>query len=195
MHNGFVEIRTGAACKGAPLLLAALLVAGCSKESKPVAEQPKVAPASDSDAGASDQPQGETPSEAANGAAPVASAKAPPSEVKTDIFALTMQPSGAYKAGEAGRVDIVLEAKPPFKVNQEYPYSFALNETQGLSFASKKVQKDAVKLEHKRATMAVPFTAEEAGKHTISGTFKFSVCTEEQCLIKKEDLALAVDVN
>jgi hypothetical protein len=43
--------------------------------------------------------------------------------------------------------------------------------------------------------MNVPFTPSEAGERTISGTFKFSVCTEEQCLIKKQELALAVTVE
>ena len=85
--------------------------------------------------------------------------------------------------------------KSPFKVNQEYPYSFSLKETAGLKYASMKLTQDAVKLELKRATMTVPFTPSEAGQRTISGTFKFSVCTEEQCLIKKEELALAVTVE
>ena len=92
-------------------------------------------------------------------------------------------------------MQIVLDAKAPFKVNQEYPYSFALNEAPGVKFASMKVAEDAVKLEQKRATMSVPFTPSEAGARTISGTFKFSVCTDEQCLIKKQELALSVTVE
>jgi len=43
--------------------------------------------------------------------------------------------------------------------------------------------------------MVVPFTPQQPGERVISGTFKFSVCTDEQCLIKKHDLGVAVKVE
>lgn len=180
---------------------------GCSKESKPVAEEPKVPASSNSDtadsegtkpeaAAAADSDFGE-PKGAADtkGAEPAGAAAAGKSTVSEDSYDLKLEPSGTYKVGAAGTVQIVLDAKAPFKVNQEYPYSFALNEAPGVKFASMKVAEGAVKLEQKRATVSVPFTPSEAGERTISGTFKFSVCTEEQCLIKKQELALAVTVE
>jgi len=178
---------------------------GCSKESKPIAEDPKV-PASSSaetaeveaakpeaapapaEAKAADPKAGESP-------APAAATGDAKAKVSEDSYDLKLEPSGTYKVGTAGAVQIVLDAKGPFKVNQEYPYSFALNEAPGVKFANMKVTGDAVKLEKKRATMSVPFTPSEAGARTISGTFKFSVCTDEQCLIKKQELALAVTVE
>jgi hypothetical protein len=115
--------------------------------------------------------------------------------VNETSFDLKIQPKGSYQVGQSGTVEIVLDAKQPFKVNKDYPYSFKLNESQGLSFPAMKVQKDAIELQEKQAVMKVAFTPEAAGEKTISGTFKFSVCTEEQCLIKKHDLALAVTVE
>src|SRR6187402_1963550 len=116
---------------------------GCSKESKPIAEDPKV-PASSStesaeveaakpeaapaDAKAADPKAGESPAPAA---APTGDAKA---KVSEDSYDLKLEPSGTYKVGTAGAVQIVLDAKGPFKVNQEYPYSFALNEAPGVKF-------------------------------------------------------------
>lgn len=177
---------------------------GCSKESKPVAEDPKVPASSSTETadGEGTKPEAARAATDAKGAtdangAPAAAAAAGDgkSTVSEDSYDLKLEPSGTYKVGTAGTVQIVLDAKAPFKVNQEYPYSFALNEAPGVKFASMKVAEDAVKLEQKRATMSVPFTPSEAGARTISGTFKFSVCTDEQCLIKKQELALAVTVE
>lgn len=177
---------------------------GCSKETKPVAEEPKVPPSGETMAAhEADQAPGDS-APAAKAAAPADATAAgepaaPPGELKSqvseDSFDLKIEPTGSYAAGKEGQVQIVLDAKAPFHVNKEYPYSFALNDSPGLKFASMKVQKDAVKLETQRATMTVPFTPSKGGAHTISGTFKFSVCTDEQCLIKKQELALSVDVK
>lgn len=186
--------------------LTALVVLGlcalgtaCSKESKPVAEDPKVPASSNSETAAAEGTKPEAtpaPAEAkpVEPAAPAAAGEGK-NRVSEDSYDLKLEPSGTYKVGTAGAVQVVLDAKAPFKVNQEYPYSFSLNDAPGVKFASMKVTEDAVKLEQKRATMSVPFTPSEAGQRTISGTFKFSVCTDEQCLIKKQELALAVNVE
>lgn len=181
-------------------LVAAL--SGCSKESKPVAEDPKVPASSSGETAELDAAKPEAARAAAEAKTGDAKATEPAalagdlkSTVSEDSYDLKLEPSGTYKVGTAGAVQIVLDAKAPFKVNQEYPYSFSLNEAPGVKFASMKVSGDAVKLEQKRATMSVPFTPSEAGARTISGTFKFSVCTDEQCLIKKQELALAVIVE
>lgn len=186
----------------APVLATLTLLGACSKESTPVAEEPKPPLASDSSSevdppkaaatSAKASPRPQTDEQAPGGQALAAGLK---SEVSEDSFELKLQPTGAYTVGKEASIEVVLDAKAPYKVNQEYPYSFALNESAGVSFASMKLKQDAVKLEDKRAIMTVPFTPREAGERTISGTFKFSVCTEEQCLIKKQDLALAVTVD
>lgn len=193
---------------GAPLvlgfvaLLGAASVSGCSKESKPIAEDPKVPASTETAEVEATKPEAAptvaAPAEGKTGESPAPAAAAAgdaKAKVSEDSYDLKLEPSGTYKVGTAGAVQIVLDAKGPFKVNQEYPYSFALNEAPGVKFANMKVTGDAVKLEKKRATMSVPFTPSEAGARTISGTFKFSVCTDEQCLIKKQELALAVTVE
>ncbi len=194
MHNSIVARLDLHACSVLTVTLA-LALGACSKESKPVAEDPKAPPVADP--GDTAPADGKGADESARGKAAderTAKADAKP-QVSEESFVVELKPTGAYEVGQAGQVELVLEAKPPFKVNQDYPYSFALDESDGLSFTSMKLTKDAVKLEEKRATLSVPFTPSQAGQKTISGTFKFSVCTDEQCLIKKEALALNVDVN
>ena len=189
----------GGATRALAVLGLFAILTGCSKESKPIAEDPKVPASSSTESAEVEAAKPETARGAEPKAeeAPAAAAAAGElkSKVSEDSYDLKLEPSGTYKVGTEGAVQIVLDAKTPFKVNQEYPYSFALNEAAGVKFASMKVTGDAVKLEQKRATMSVPFTPSEAGERTISGTFKFSVCTEEQCLIKKQELALAVTVQ
>jgi hypothetical protein len=181
------------------LVLALVPLSACSKESKPVAEDPRVPAPSDTEAVQGDSPAtAKAPTDADKNGSPSEPSQAAAElrgEVSEDSFDLKLQPSAAYKVGEPGQVEILLVAKAPFKVNQEYPYSFSLQESEGLSFASMKITKDAVKLEEKRATMTVPFTPKAAGERTVAGTFKFSVCTDEQCLIKKHDLGVAVKVQ
>ncbi|MEO7035404.1 MAG: hypothetical protein ABI548_15870 [Polyangiaceae bacterium] len=109
-------------------------------------------------------------------------------------FDLELQPKGAYASGKAGVAEIVLNAKAPFHVNQQYPYKFKLKESPGLTYPNMVVGKDAVKLEPARATVPVAFTA-EAGKHTVTGQLSFSVCTDDKCVIEKRDLALEIEAK
>ena len=43
----------------------------------------------------------------------------------------SIKPSGDYKAGQAGEVQIVLDAKAPFHANDKYPYKFKLADVKG----------------------------------------------------------------
>ncbi|MEO8902419.1 MAG: hypothetical protein ABI488_10565 [Polyangiaceae bacterium] len=125
-------------------------------------------------------------------------AAAPPTPVVSKYseaaFDLELQPKGAYASGKAGEVDIVLNAKAPFHVNQQYPYKFKLKQSPGVTYPNRVVGKDAVKLEPARATVPVAFTA-EAGKHTVQGQLSFSVCTDDKCVIEKRDLALDIEAK
>ena len=137
-------------------------------------------------------------SSAALPASPAAADPAPAtpaaSRYNEAAFELELQPKGEYAGGKAAEADIVLNAKAPFHVNQQYPYKFKLKEAPGVSYPNMVVGKDAVKLEPTRATLPVPFTA-DAGKHTVSGQLAFSVCTDDKCVIEKRDLALEIQAK
>jgi hypothetical protein len=92
-------------------------------------------------------------------------------------------------------VEIVLEAKPPFHVNDQFPIKFKVKEGPGVKYPAAVVGKDKAKLEAMKATMPVAFVPESAGQHTVAGKFHFSVCTEENCLLEQRDLSLVVDVK
>lgn len=182
-----------------PLPAALVLLSSCKHEVPPAGEDARVPTAEATPAAApptaavaaSVAPAGNSVA-AAPADAPAGAGSNRYDEAKFD---LTAQPSGTYAAGQEGAVEIVLNAKPPFHANQQYPYKFKAKEGQGVKFAQAVVGKDAVKLEAQRVTMRVPFTPDGAGKRSVSGQFAFSVCTEETCLMEKRDLTLVVDVK
>lgn len=181
-----------------PLSAAALLLSSCKREAPPAGEDARVPTVESAPAVAADTaaPAAAAPATAASGAAAAASAdSAGSSRYDEAKFELTAQPAGAYSAGKEGAVEIVLNAKPPFHANQQYPYKFKAKEGPGVKFAQPVFGKDAAKLEAQRVTMRVPFTPDGAGQRTVSGQFAFSVCTEETCLMEKRDLTLVVDVK
>jgi hypothetical protein len=185
-----------------PRVLLLGLHLGCSKEAPPAGEQPRspvvaAATPEQSPAAASAkpaEPAAGTRLAVAGGAAPAEPAAAGANQVSEANFELKISPKGAYEAGKPAEAEIVLDAKPPFHVNDKYPYKFKLKEAPGLTFPAPVVTKDAAKLDKARVTMTVAFTP-AAGKHDLSGQFAFSVCTDDKCLIEKRDLSLAVDAK
>jgi hypothetical protein len=150
------------------------------------------------------EPSPKAPTAAAAGAtaAPSAEPTAPARKVATvsgsgasaDSFSLGISARSPVKAGESGAASIVLTAKSPYKCNAKYPYKMALDAPSGgVSYASQTVRGMAIA--DKTSSMSVPFTATAPGKATISGTFSFSICTADKCLIEKRKLAVTIDVD
>ena len=169
----------------------AVFVPACKNQAPPAAEATATEPTP------SAPPAATAANSAATGTAAAEAAPAAPAQSKYSEagFDLVLQPKGAYSSGQAGEAEIVLNAKPPFHVNDKYPYKFKIKEAPGLKFANLVVAKDAVKLEPARATVPVAFTPESAGKHTVAGQLSFSVCTDDKCMIEKRDLSLDIDAK
>ncbi len=169
-----------------------LCVAACSKNQAPPAAESTATPPTPAAAASVADTSGPAVAAADSAALPAADAK---SSYNESNFDLSLAPKGAYAPGQAGEADIVLNAKAPFHVNQNYPYKFKLKETPGVKYANLIVAKDQVKLEPARATLPVAFTPETAGKHVVTGQLSFSVCTDDKCMIEKRELALEIDAK
>jgi hypothetical protein len=188
------------ACVLAALVGVAGVALGCSKEPAPTPEQPKNGAATPAEVtpaavqpGGGDKSGAAAPEEGAGEAERLDDAKSAYTESN---FSLTLRAKGdGYSAGKDSEAEIVLEAKAPFHANDKYPYKFKLANADGLTFPDKIVKKDKAKVEAMKVTMTVPFKAAAAGTKKISGTFHFSVCTTDKCLIEKRALALDVDVK
>ena len=181
----------------APLAAAAIVASACKREAPPAGEDAR-APTTQAAAAAAvpAETAPQATAAAAASAAPAAAAEpAGASHYDEARFALVAQPSGSYAPGQEGTLEIVLNAKPPFHANQQYPYKFKAKEGAGVKFSQPVVGKDSAKVEQTRVTMHVPFVPDGAGQRTVSGQFAFSVCTDETCLMEKRDLSLVVDVK
>jgi hypothetical protein len=116
-------------------------------------------------------------------------------ELHETTFDLVMKPAGAAVAGQPSAVEIQVDAKNGYHVNEKYPYKFKPAVSPGVTYASPAFNADAARLEEKRATMTVRFTPEGKGDKTIAGLFAFSLCSADQCLIEKRDVLLHVNVD
>ena len=104
------------------------------------------------------------------------------------------------KAGAEGAAKITVTPGEGFHVNTEYPIHLVLTPPSGVTLAktefsaggSDKAKGDAEQLDEKALILSVKMTAAAAGTYTINGTFKFAVCDHDQCLAKKEQIAIAV---
>jgi hypothetical protein len=173
-----------------------LLVVGCNRD-----EQPRNAESHVSHQGVSPPPAAEPSSVNARGAAALQPASAAvragagQARVSDANFELALEASGQYRVGQQAEVQIVLEARGAYKVNEEYPYRFKLQPTEGVRYEKMVVRKDAVVLANKRARMTIKLVPEAAGNRIVSGTFFFSICTDEKCLIDRRELALSIRVQ
>jgi len=184
--------RLGVFAVSSSVTLLCVALSACKNQAPPAAETTATAPAASAPAAVAEGSAAPAATPGYIAAAPAGPAASKYSEANFD---LTLSPKGAYASGQAAEAEIVLVAKAPFHVNQNYPYKFKLRDAPGLKFANPVVGKDAVKLEPARATMPVAFTPDSAGKHTLAGQMSFSVCTDDKCMIEKRELSLDIDAK
>jgi len=175
----------------ASLLLAALAtVAGCSCSKS---------------AGSKDSPK------VSNSAAPPQDVVAVPGAVGakggTNDEALKLKPEEGQLsievppdavAGKETTARVIVTPTQKYKINFEFPTKLTLEAQPEVALAKAelkaggqaKAQGDAEKFEEKQLAFAIKMTPSKAGTHTINGTFKFAVCDKDQCLAKREPIAI-----
>jgi len=132
--------------------------------------------------------------------APVPEAPPPPpveSPKQTgQAFSVWLQSSGKYTAGQQGAVEAVVMPKGEFHCNQEYPYKFVTSSlSTGVTFPKSTYRAEGLSLSPTRAVMRIPFVPQSAGEARVGGTFHFSVCTDQQCVVEKRDVFVTVKVQ
>ncbi len=112
--------------------------------------------------------------------------------------------AGECKAGAECQVTVKLEALGAYHINKEYPYKIKLAEAAGIEFlgsdpGGKNVFSKGAgdfKLDgEKVGTMTLKFKAAKAGSVTVSGTYKMSVCSAQNCQLETQELSVAVAVK
>ena len=173
------------------LAVAALAVTACSKE-KPAGTtaEPK-APDTKSpvvNAIKLEKPQVDSPDGATK-------------HLEGDHFALDLETKGC-KAGAECTMTIKLAIQGDFHVNKEYPYRYVAADTAGVEYLGKadknKFTKDAgdfVAADEKNGTMTVKFKPATAGKLKLTGVYKMSLCSADQCQIEEPSLELTIPAS
>lgn len=94
-----------------------------------------------------------------------------------------------------------LAASGEYHVNKEYPYKFVAAAAPGVQFLGNgdantfsRAAGDFKEEGEKAATLTVRFKPAAAGEARVSGTYKMSVCSAENCQIETQSVTLAVPV-
>jgi len=87
---------------------------------------------------------------------------------------------------------LAFSALGDYHINERYPFKFNADAIAGITVdgAGTFAREDA-----KHGTMTIMFRAARRGPAKLSGTFKLSVCTEENCEIDEPKLAFDVAVD
>ena len=116
---------------------------------------------------------------------------------ETENYVAEMKAMGEYKAGAEGVVELTIETKGAYHMNDQYPYKFKAADPapEGLKFPKPILQRADGSFEKKKGSFKVPFVVSKAGRATVSGTLSLSVCSDANCIMDKVPLELAVDVK
>lgn len=184
--------------------LAALLLAGCSGESKPAAASPEGAkktaeddakPAGDK-GGVAEVAADHKDAAAKDGGGDKVKVVEGEKAGGDERYDLLIQPPAEAKAGEAGKVTLKVVPKKPWHMNLDFPTSLEVEAPEGVTVGNASQKKaDAVKLDDDNCEFAVDFTPAAAGEQTFTGKFKFAVCQDEACAPVTEDLEFKVAVK
>jgi hypothetical protein len=122
------------------------------------------------------------------------------SRLKPEEGKLAIEPPADAKAGSEAIAKILVTPGAGYHVNTEYPVKLTLTAPPGVTLAKDKfvagghdkAQGDADALDEKQLAISVKLTPASSGSYTINGNFKFAVCDKDQCLAKKEPIAIQV---
>ncbi|MGE0545473.1 MAG: hypothetical protein AB7O24_10030 [Kofleriaceae bacterium] len=178
--------------------------AACSK-SAPKQDTPAAPLSNQAKAGAAEPSMGAPLGTPASGApaAGAPSAGGADMKLKPEEGTLSIEAPATFKAGSEAVAKIIVTPGAAYHVNTEFPAKVTLQPTSGVTipktqFAAggpDKSKGDAETFEEQRMEFAVKLTPASSGNYTINGTFKFAVCDKDQCLPKKETIAITVAAN
>ncbi len=144
----------------------------------------------------------------ASSAAPVQAKVAPVGGqvAKGNNFAINADLVGVCKAGAECKVDLKLQAGDGYHVNKEYPYKFKANDVAGVDYtgtdaSGKNVFSKAAgdfridPKDEKIGYLTVHFKPAKAGAVSITGTFKLSVCSAQNCQLETSEITIPVTAS
>ena len=117
--------------------------------------------------------------------------------IETGSFLLAVAPSDArYAIGKAGEVEIALEGRGEWHVNQEYPIRVDLKAAPGVALKKNElVRDDAKEFGDSKVRFLAALEPSAAGEHEVTCDVSFAMCTEENCILEKRTVAMQLKVE
>jgi hypothetical protein len=134
-----------------------------------------------------DKERAAAPASTTEGATEAAAKGAPPLAEKP-FYRVDAKPVAPCASGATCEAQLVLTALGDYHVNDEYPTKFVADATGEDAVEGHTFEIDGAK----RGTLTVRFKAAKPGPATLTGTFKLSVCNEDNCEIEAPAIALPV---
>ena len=107
------------------------------------------------------------------------------------FFRLDAAPPPACKLGELCEARVVLSALGSYHINEEYPFKFVADPVHDVQVdGTGTFRRDS----EKSGTMTIRFRTHRPSAQ-LSGTFKLSVCTSENCEIESPKIVLPVTAS
>ena len=126
------------------------------------------------------------------GSAPAGAA----AKAETDSYTVTLSAQQSYKVGKAGFVEVVIVAKPGFKINEQYPTKFVADAApSGMSIPDKTLRVSQGTFTKSRGVLKLKVIPSKKGSARISGNAAFSVCNESACIVGKKHLDVTVTIR
>jgi hypothetical protein len=120
---------------------------------------------------------------------------APTPSVEDNTFKLTLVSEPEYTAGAPARLQLLLEAKGGYHVNQDYPIRVDLKAPAAVKLQKPSLGKpDAAEFGEHKARFDLPFSADK-GSHQLMADVDFAVCTPETCVPDQRTLAVSLSVK
>jgi len=117
--------------------------------------------------------------------------------IETGSFLLALAPAeSGYRVGKASDLQIELEGRGKWHVNQEYPIRVDLKGAPGVALKTAELGKDDAKEfseEKVRFVVAVEPTA--PGAHDVTCEVSFAMCTEENCILENRTVSTQLKVE
>jgi hypothetical protein len=117
--------------------------------------------------------------------------------LETGSFLLAVAPAQSkYSIGKAGEIDIALEGRGEWHVNQEYPIRIELKAGPGVTLKKRElIKEDAKVLSEQRASFVAAVEPVVAGQHEVACDVSFAMCTEENCILENRTVAMRLEVQ
>jgi hypothetical protein len=117
--------------------------------------------------------------------------------IETGSFLLAVAPSkDGYSIGKAGEVEIALEGRGEWHVNQEYPIRVDLKAAPGVALKKNELVKDDAKeFGESKVRFLAAVEPSAAGEHEVTCDVSFAMCTEENCILEKRTVAMQLKVE